>query len=122
MSENNEPKRSEEDQKLRDDAVRRSIPRGDGGATTHTILVVAACLIIIAAALFMGVGKSPVEGGEGEPAACEHSWFPVSCTEPDICLKCGQRAEKAPGHEWVATEDGTEVCSRCGIARAEAGE
>ena len=122
MSENNEPKRSEEDKKLRDDAVRRSLPRGDGGALTHTILVVLVCSIIIIAGLFMGGGKDP-EGGEGaEKKPCEHTWFPISCTEPDICLKCGARAESAPGHDWVDSEGGGQVCSRCGAARPDGEE
>ena len=119
MSENNEPKRSEEDQKLRDDAVRRSLPRGDGGAFTHTILIVIACMVIMFVGLFMGGGKKTDETGEGASAPCEHSWFPISCTEPDICLKCGARAESAPGHDWVEGKDGGQVCSRCGIAKPD---
>ena len=77
---------------------------------------------------------------------CFHKWQPATCTEPEICLKCGHiRGEPLPhkwkeadcleprtcmlcgaqegeplGHDWLpATCEEPEICSRCGAQQGE---
>ena len=54
----------------------------------------------------------------GEPLG--HLYGEATCTEPSVCLRCGEHHADALGHEWLpATCTEPEICARCGITRGE---
>ena len=54
----------------------------------------------------------------GEPLG--HVYSEASCTEPSVCLRCGERHAEPLGHEWLpATCTEPEICARCGETRGE---
>lgn len=54
----------------------------------------------------------------GEPLG--HDYGEATCTEPSVCLRCGEHHADALGHEWLpATCTEPEICARCGIAQGE---
>lgn len=54
----------------------------------------------------------------GEPLG--HEYLPATCTEPEICARCGERHGEPLGHEYLpATCTEPETCSRCGHTQGE---
>ena len=56
----------------------------------------------------------------GTKTLCIHSWQPATCTEPEICLKCGRIHGEPIPHKWKeasCTEPRT--CQLCGITEGE---
>lgn len=57
-----------------------------------------------------GSGTPSGTGGDGGSTPCVH--VPdreATCTEPSLCIKCGETIEPAKGHDYVNS-----VCTRCG--------
>ncbi len=51
---------------------------------------------------------------------CFHDWMDATCTNPQICRKCGRSQGEHLGHEWEkATCTEPEVCLRCGNPQGE---
>ena len=49
---------------------------------------------------------------------CRHNIIPATCTEPEICTRCGLTFDEALGHSWKeATCQKPETCGRCGETR-----
>lgn len=44
---------------------------------------------------------------------CIHDWTEASCTEPSVCLRCGEVRGEALGHVWES-DAGILICTRCG--------
>lgn len=54
----------------------------------------------------------------GEPLG--HVFSSATCTEPSVCLRCGEHHADALGHEWLpATCTEPEICARCEETRGE---
>ena len=54
----------------------------------------------------------------GEPLG--HLYSEATCTEPSVCLRCGEHHAPALGHEWLpATCTEPEICARCGLTQGE---
>ncbi|MDE6014964.1 MAG: zinc-ribbon domain-containing protein [Acetatifactor sp.] len=50
----------------------------------------------------------------GEPVG--HNWQEATCTEPEICITCGSIGREAQGHDWQeATCTEPKTCIACGI-------
>lgn len=49
-----------------------------------------------------------------------HEWEEATCTEPEICTKCGETQGEPEGHEWEeATCTQPEICSVCEETQGE---
>lgn len=54
----------------------------------------------------------------GEPLG--HVYSEATCTEPSVCLRCGEHHADAFGHVWLpATCTEPETCARCGMMQGE---
>ena len=67
------------------------------------LLTIALCLGLVAC------GEVEEETFGSSAASCEHSYKKATCTEPQVCKKCGKTKGRPLGHEY---EDG--VCAVCG--------
>ena len=53
--------------------------------------------------------------------SCEHEWTKATCTEPEICLKCGETTGEALGHKWKEANCTTpKTCSACKVIEGNA--
>lgn len=51
---------------------------------------------------------------------CSHEWLEATCTEPQVCEKCGETQGEALGHSWLeATCTEPKHCERCGEEQGE---
>lgn len=51
----------------------------------------------------------------------EHTWKEATCTEPKICIDCGEKEGAALGHAWVeASCEESKHCTRCGLKDGKA--
>ncbi len=46
---------------------------------------------------------------------CSHSWKEATCTEPQVCEKCGVSNGEPLGHDWIRKDETTRECTRCGL-------
>ncbi len=46
---------------------------------------------------------------------CSHSWKEATCTEPQVCEKCGIQNGEPLGHDWIQKDETTRECTRCGL-------
>lgn len=77
---------------------------GGGKRAALVIGAVAAALVIVLGVLL------------GTHVIClNHNWQEASCTEPEVCTKCGRTRGEALGHDWQEADCiSPETCTRCG--------
>lgn len=56
---------------------------------------------------------------QGDPLG--HIYTDATCSEPSVCVRCGERHEEPLGHVWLpATCTEPETCARCGAVKSPA--
>lgn len=83
------------------------------GRGKMVVLAVGAVILVFAVVFGILLGTHVI--------CLNHNWQNATCTEPEICAKCGRTQGEALGHDWKkATCISPEACSRCEEARGEA--
>lgn len=45
---------------------------------------------------------------------CQHQWKEATCSEPEICIKCGEEQGQPLGHKWLDADcENPKICSVC---------
>ena len=73
-------------------------------------------VVLLAAACAIAAGAL-VQAG----AFCNHSWQAATCTDAEICARCGKTQAAPLGHSWQNADcENPDICTRCGKTQGEA--
>ncbi len=61
-------------------------------------------------------GDRPVVDPPAVETGCSHDWQDATCTDPEVCIICGEEQGSAAGHDWImATRTTPKTCAFCGV-------